>query len=96
VKVYGLIAASINFHSNTLAAMKLFTSFLTRGGGNGMRRGKPRENLFKALILMRSLTTQHQHSNLKQTGHKKYQFTFSFKTNYLRCVGWCVDWGKEA
>lgn len=32
---------------------------------------------------MRSLTIEHQHSNLKQTGHKKYQFIFAFKTNYL-------------
>lgn len=30
---------------------------------------------------------EHLHSNLKQTAHKKYQFIFSFKTNYSRRDG---------
>lgn len=86
-------------------AIKLFTSFGTASWRRGEAGEKPQKNVFKALILMRSLTTWHQHSNLKQTAHKKYQFIFSFKTNYLSegvdagggslsglAAKWIVEW----
>lgn len=42
-----------------------------RSDENPEKKAKEKEkNVFKPLILMRCLTTEHQHSNLKQTGHK--------------------------
>lgn len=71
-------------------------SFINNWGANGVEAFKsflrdyadenPRKQI-QGTYPNAIFNDEHLHSNLKQTAHKKYQFIFSFKTNYLDGVG---------